>query len=123
MQAIHLIWGSSSKKVITTGAGSLQKAALGDWECLCENPKVGQGRVKIGSRTERLWILGFPNTNGSKVLQDKTCSTFLKNKLQTRATRVTIKANSGENMSKIKACLAKNTVTLQPTNYKEQWNY
>jgi len=41
-------------------------------------------------------------------------------RLQTRATPMTIKANSGENMSKIKACLAKNTVTLQPTNYKEQ---
>ena len=50
----------------------------------------------------------------------KLAALFLKNKLQTRATRVTIKANSGENMSKIKACVAKNTVTLQPTNYKEQ---
>ena len=66
MQAIHLIWGSSSKKVITTGAGSLQKAALGDWECLCENPKVGQGRVKIGSKTERLWVLFVPQHIGLK---------------------------------------------------------
>ncbi len=48
-----LLTDGSLKKVLTTGAGFLQILAPGDWVCHYEKPKGGQGRAKIGSRTER----------------------------------------------------------------------
>jgi hypothetical protein len=52
-----LLTDGSLKKVLTTGAGFLQILAPGDWVCHYEKPKGGQGRAKIGSRTERHRVL------------------------------------------------------------------
>ena len=59
-----LLTDGSLKKVLTTGAGFLQILAPGDWVCHYEKPKGGQGRAKIGSRTERHRVRFVPRYAG-----------------------------------------------------------
>ena len=61
-----LLTDGSLKKVLTTGAGFLQILAPGDWVCHYEKPKGGQGRAKIGSRTERHRVRIVPRLCSSK---------------------------------------------------------